>query len=347
MLTGLNIQQNVPLAPLTTFRVGGPAKYFCEVSNEKELREALEYAEGNKLAVFVMGGGSNILVSDNGFDGLVIKLRVESKKIKVANQNSKLTVECWAGDSLASLVNFCRDNNLTGLEWAAGIPGSIGGAVRGNAGAYGNEIKDNIDYVAVLDLSDRLAYFDGKTQNSKIFAKGESASGRKTQNCNSELKNFTKDDCKFSYRNSIFKQNPNLIIVSGVLRLEKGDKVEIENKMKEIIAKRTEKIPKDPSPGSFFKNPVVEDEKLIGKFEHDTGCQCRDSKIPAGWLIDEVGLRGKSVGGAAVSDKHGNFVINRDSAKAEDIIMLASMIKMKVRDQLGVQLVEEIQYVGF
>jgi UDP-N-acetylmuramate dehydrogenase len=159
---------------------------------------------------------------------------------------------------------------------------------------------------------------------------------------------MTAKSCKFEYRNSVFKQNSNLIILSVKLKLKKGDKAESEKKIKEILVARKEKQPYEfPSPGSFFKNPIVKDEKLIHQFETDTGQKIRDDKIPAPWLIEEVGLKGKKIGGAMVSEKHANFIVNIGGATAENVIMLAAIIKTKVRNKLGIQLQEEVKMVGF
>jgi UDP-N-acetylmuramate dehydrogenase len=310
----INIQKNIPLSSFTTFKIGGPAKFFCEPKSEEEILEALNYAKENKLEIFVLGGGSNILVSDQGFDGLVIRILNTSYSLH------DTSIECGAGINLSEVVRISAENSLTGLEWAAGIPGTVGGAIRGNAGIPSGCMAYNIESVKVLE-----------TQNAKIETLG-------------------KDKCKFEYRNSIFKENKDLIIISTILELEKGNKEEIESKIKGIIENRSKMIhpnPKEPSSGSFFKNPKVENSELIASFERDTGQKATDGKIPAGWLIDEVGLRGKKIGGAGVSEKHANFVVNLGGARAEDIVMLASFVKMKVRDELGVQLKEEIQYVGF
>lgn len=310
----MEIKKNIPLAPLTTFRIGGPAKFFCEPKGEEEILEALNYAKENNLEIFVLGGGSNILVSDQGFDGLVIRM------LNTECQIVDTKIECGGGLLLSEVVKLTTQNSLTGLEWAAGIPGTVGGAIRGNAGIPLGSMADNIESVKIWEI-----------QSAKI-----------------EI--LEKDKCKFEYRNSIFKENKNLIIISAVLKLEKGNKEEIESKIKEIIENRNKMIhpnPKEPSSGSFFKNPKVENPELIASFERDTGQKANEGKIPAGWLIDEVGLRGKKLGGAQVSEKHANFVVNPGEARAEDIVMLASFVKMKVRDELGVQLSEEIQYVGF
>lgn len=310
----INIQENIILAPLTTFKIGGPARFFTEVSSEEELIEALQYARDNDVQFFILGGGSNILVSNEGFDGLVIKMQDTKCEIQ------KNKIEVSAGTSLGSVVNLAMQNGLTGLEWAAGIPGTVGGAIRGNAGIPLGCVADNVESVKTIVI----------------------ASGAK--------KTFSNKDCQFDYRSSIFKENDDLVIISAVLKLKDGDREEISKKIKEIIEKRSRAVhpnPKEPSSGSFFKNPKVDNSELIASFEKDTGQKVIDGKIPAGWLIDELGLRGKKMGGVMVSEKHGNFVINLGAGKAQDVVMLASLIKMKVRNQFGVQLKEEVQYVGF
>lgn len=346
----LNIQKNIPLAPLTTFKIGGPAKFFVEVSDEKALLEALQYARENSLKIFVLGGGSNILVSDEGFDGLVIKITTNISKQKInamtsdvllgdddAQRRTSAMLECWAGESLSGLVNFARDNSLSGLEWAAGIPGTVGGAVRGNAGAYGGCMADCVESVKILKIT-----------NDKYPRKIASQSRGKQILNELQITNYKLQKCKFAYRDSIFKQSLSLIILSCVLKLQKGDKAEIEARMKDVIGKRTQKIPIDPSAGSFFKNPIIKFKKeILDIFERDQGEKSKDGKVPAGWLIAEAGLLGKKMGGAVVSEEHGNFVVNCGDAKAQDVVMLSSFIKRKVRDEFGVQLMEEVQYVGF
>jgi len=308
----MKIQENIPLAPYTTLKVGGPAKFFVETINEDEIVEALKFAREKKLPVFVLGGGSNILVSDKGFEGLV--LRILNLKFEILNCH----IDCGSGVLLGKLVNESVKAGLTGLEWAAGIPGTVGGAIRGNAGAFGGEIADTVESVEILDLEDsRLNIYDLKK-------------------------------CDFNYRSSIFKQNPNLIILSVKLKLKKGNRVESEQKIKEILKQRNALQPTDfSSSGSFFKNPVVKSMKLIEEYEKDTGNKIHDGAIPAGYLIDALGLRGKKIGGAMVSEKHGNFLVNAGNAKAEDFIILAAVIKTRIRNKFGIQLKEEVQMVGF
>jgi len=315
----INIQKNIPLAPLTTFKIGGPARFFVEVKNETELMEALDFARAKKLTIFILGGGSNVLFSDKGFNGLVIRMQeVRSMKQGVGSKKQEI-IECWTGENLASVVNFAKENDLTGMEWAMGIPGTVGGAVRGNAGAFGGEMADNLESVRALKIS-----------------------GSRTS-----IVEYKKADCNFSYRNSFFKETPGMIVLSVKLKVAKGDKGTIEKKMQEIIKIRTEHQPKGFSSGSIFKNPVVENEELIAEFEKDTGAKANGGIIPAGWLIEEAGFKGKKIGGVMVSEKHANFFINDGTGTAEDVVILAGIIKQKLREGYDVQIKEEIMYVGF
>lgn len=322
----LKIQKNILLSKHTTFRIGGNAEFFAEVGNEKELKDALAYATKNKLKIFILAGGSNVLFSDEGFDGLVIKLKESSGKNQAIETQKSGTIECWAGNSLSGVVNFAKDNSLSGLENLAGIPGTIGGAVRGNAGAFGTSVEDLVVEVNAVKIPNPKSQISNKLQ----------------------ISNYKKRKCSFGYRSSIFKKNSSLVIVSVVLKLKKGGKKEIEEKMKEILQKRMEKQPKGwkGSAGSFFKNPVVKNKELIKQFERDTGKKVGDSKLPAGWLIAEAGFLGRKIGDAQVSEDHGNFLINTGKATAQDVIMLASLIKQKVRCEFGVELQEEVQYVS-
>ncbi len=315
----LNIQKNVPLAPYTTFRIGGPAKFFVEVKSEEELLEALRYAKDNNLKFFIMGNGSNLLVGDKGFSGLVIKLQITCLAGRQASYKlRKNIIEANASVPLAMVVNLSVQNSLTGMEWAAGIPGTIGGAVRGNARAYGKNTGMAVEKVKVLDAGDM------------------------------KIKNFNKEECKFTYWGSVFKSNPNLIILLAIFRLRPGNKDESQKIIRDTVAKRIAAQPQEVgSPGSFFLNPLVSDKKLRKEFELDRGVGCKGDNLPAGWLIKQAGLKGKKIGGAMVSEKHANFVVNTGQASAEDVIILVSIIKQRVRDKFGIELVEEVQYLGF
>ncbi len=308
----VTVRKNVPLAPLTTFHVGGKADYFVETTGALELAEAFEYAERHGIAVRILGGGSNIIFPDAGFRGMIIRMR--DGGIQVSGEK----ILCGAGVPLFDVVRAAALAGLAGIERLAGIPGSLGGAVRGNAGAFGTEIGDVTASVKVL------------LQDTGM------------------VKEYRHDECGFAYRTSLFKKKPDLIILSAEIRLVPGEKDVLEKVIKDTIVLRGSKHPQDEKcAGSFFINPIVKNEKLRREFERDTGMAPRGDKLPAGWLIDHVGLRGKKIGGAMISDKHPNYLINTGDATAEDIMMLASLVKTRVRDELCVRLKEEVQFVGF
>lgn len=313
LVMNIKIQKNVLLAPQTTFKIGGEAKFFIEVFNDSEIIQAVRYAKENNLKIFILGGGSNVLISDKGFDGLVIKIKNDGIKI------NDCEIECEAGVSLINLVNFSVKNGLAGLEWAAGIPGTVGGAIRGNAGAFGGEMKDSLVEIKFLNINKEPL----------------------------EMEFCDNDKCKFDYRSSIIKNNADLILVSAKFKLKRGIAEGNENIVRETINKRLEKQPTDPSAGSFFKNPRVDKPEIIERFETDMGMKMKGDKLPAGWFIDDLGFKGKKIGGAQVSEKHANFIINAGDATAEDITILSSFLKQKVRDSYGIQLEEEVSRIGF
>ncbi|PIR73564.1 MAG: UDP-N-acetylenolpyruvoylglucosamine reductase [Candidatus Moranbacteria bacterium CG10_big_fil_rev_8_21_14_0_10_35_21] len=310
----LNIQENIILASQTSFRIGGPAKFFVEVNNVPELEEALKYAEDNNLTYFILGGGSNLLVSDKGFDGLVIKIRMNEIKVDKGTN----IVEAQAGVPLARIVNSSIAESMTGMEWAVGIPGTIGGAIRGNAGAFMGETGDAIESVKFLDTED------------------------------GQIKEFSKEECKFSYRDSIFKQKGTMIVVSARIKLAPGNKEESMEKIKAILPKRIAlQTPGTTNAGSYFVNPVTEKEELIKEFETEKNVKSKGGKVPAGWLMEKADLKGKTIGGAMVSKDNVAYFLNTGSATAEDVVMLSSFVKQQVRDKFGVQLQEEVEYMGF
>lgn len=288
----VGVQKNIELAPHTTFKIGGPADYFFVAKTKEDLVKAIKAARKLKLPFFILAGGSNLLISDKGFKGLVIKN--QSSEFKITD--SRIITE--TGVVLRELVNDSAELGLTGLEWLAGIPGTIGGAVRGNAGAFGKSMADLVKTVEVLEI------------NSKL-----------------EIKNYKLEDCKFSYRSSIFKKKENLAILSIELQLEKGNKKGIEESIKRHLSYRKEKHPLNfPSAGSIFKNP---------------------ENSSAGKIIEQCGLKGKKTGQAQISEKHANFIINLGGAKAEDVLELINLIKQEVKEKIGVELEEEIKILGF
>lgn len=308
----INIQENVSLAPMTSFRVGGNAKRYCEVKTVEELQAAVQFCKENELNFYILGGGTNLLVSDKGFDGLIIRMKMNEIRI------DGTLMEAEAGAPLIKAINCAATSGLAGLESLAGIPGTIGGAVRGNAGAYSSEICSAVKTVKAYDCE----------KNCEVV--------------------FENSSCDFSYRSSIFKKNKNLIVLSTVLELEKGNVDEIQEKTKSTIVKRASMgLHGVKSAGSYFMNPVVESEKLKQEFAKEKGVPARGDKLPAGWVIEQAGLRGKKIGGAAVSELHANYIVNDDNATSDDVMMLVSFVKQQVRDQLGIQLQEEVNYLGF
>ena len=309
----LNIQKNVKLADHSTFKIGGPAKEFVFVESEEDLIEAINYAKNNNLKLFILGGGSNVLFDDRGFDGLAIQMR--NVKYEIGDN----IIECGAGLLLSNAVNIARENNLSGFEWAVGIPGTIGGAVRGNAGAFGKTIADFVIEVKSYDVS-----------NQKIV-------------------NYHPGDCDFNYRESIFKQNNGLIILSAKIRLKNGDKDKIQAKIDKILKKRSEKQPKSwfGNAGSFFMNPVAADKDLINKFEKETGNKTVGNRISAGWLIEEAQLKGKKIGNISVSNINANFLVNNGGGTMEEVLTVSGIIKQKVKVRFGIDLKEEIRIIYY
>jgi UDP-N-acetylmuramate dehydrogenase len=308
----INIQENVSLLPLTSFRIGGNARFYVEVFSVGQLQEALGFAKEKQLNFYILAGGTNLLVSDKGFDGLIIRMKMN--KISVRDE----TLEVEAGVPLIKAINTAAQAGLSGMEKMGGIPGTVGGAVRGNAGAFGTEIKSCIKSVTAFDIEKM------------------------------EAVSFAAQQCEFAYRTSIFKENKNLVVTSATIVLQKGDVSEIQKLTMDTIMMRASKgLHGVRSAGSFFMNPVTEDEKLLAEFEKEKGVAARNNALPAGWVIEQAGLLGKKIGGAQVSELHANYIVNAGEASAEDVIMLVSYIKQQVRDQFGIQLREEVNYLGF
>lgn len=307
------IKEKIPLAPLTTFKIGGPAKYYVEAKTKEDLVEAIEWAENIKENIYLLSGGSNVLVADKGVDGLVIKMANTDLKIKGRY------IESEAGCPLPRLISICHGANLSGFEWAVGIPGTVGGAIRGNAGAHGFSTSDNVETVDVFDKS------------KKIFIK------------------MSRNECDFSYRESIFKRNQNLIIWSAEFKLDTMSSEMIKKSVDKNLKFRNTNQPKSPSAGSVFKNISIEDLNSQNKNMAElakVNKAVKNNAVPAGWVIDFLGLKGKTIGGAKISLEHANFIINTGKATAEDVMMLISFIKQQARVKVGVQLYEEIQYFG-
>lgn len=291
-----NVIKEANMSSYTTFRIGGIADYVVTPENEEQLAKLLHLIKEENVDFVVIGNGSNILVSDNGFDGIVIQLGDKFSSFVIKDKDeSGVYVDVTAGMRLSRLGNELAAGSIEGFEFATGIPGTIGGAVMMNAGAYGGEIKDIIKSARVMD-------FDGN------------------------VKELSRDELELGYRTSIIAKK-NYIVISAVFGLKKGDREKIKSNIKELALKRREKQPLEyPSAGSTFKRPE-------GYF--------------AAKLIEDAGLKGLSVGGAQVSEKHAGFVINKKDAKAMDVIRLTDEIKEKVYDKFGVKLELEIKKIGF
>ena len=287
---GCPAQRDVPMKNYTSFKIGGPADLFLMPKNEKQVSGIASFCAENGTPVFVLGKGSNILVSDSGIRGAVIF----TGGLNSVELTDSLTIKAGSGLSLMQLCNFALENSLSGLEFAFGIPGTVGGAAFMNAGAYGGEMKDVLVSCSHVDMRGMCGVLAG-------------------------------EELDLSYRHSAYEDN-GFIITSASVRLEKGEKEQIKEKMYGFLARRKEKQPLEfPSAGSTFKRPQ-------GYF--------------AGALIEQCGLKGTSIGGAQVSEKHAGFVINRGGATADDVLRLVELVAQTVEKETGVRLEPEIRFIG-
>ena len=285
-----NVYRNEPMRKHTTFRIGGPADFYLCPHSAKEIQKTVAICREEELPYFILGNGSNLLVSDQGYRGVVIQLWKNVSDILVEG----CRIRAKAGASLAKIAGEALEEGLTGMEFAAGIPGTLGGAVVMNAGAYGGEMKDILQEALVMD------------EQGEIFT-------------------LKKEELDLGYRTSIIKEK-GYIVLAAALELKPGDRKEIKEKMDELKQRRVEKQPLDmPSAGSTFKRPE-------GYF--------------AGKLIMDAGLRGFSVGGAQISEKHCGFVVNTGKATANDVLTLIREVQKRVRDKFGVELETEVKFLG-
>lgn len=285
------IEKDISLSTLTTYKTGGIAKLVVYPNNINNLKQMLKLIHKYNIKYFILGKGSNTLFSDKEFNGVIIKLdKLNNFKIK----QTEIYVE--SGMILSKLVQASVKNELTGLEFAIGIPGTIGGAIYMNAGAYGNNMSNIVKSVIVL--------------NEKF-----------------QIKEIPLEKLKFDYRYSIFQDNKNLICVAANIKLEHGNHDEIASKIKENLLKRKNSQPLEyPSAGSVFRNPE-------GNY--------------AGKVIEELGLKGKNIGGAEISTKHANFIINKNNASSSDILKLIKLVQKEVKDKYKIDLKLEQQLVNW
>ena len=304
-----NVKYNEPMSKHTSFRVGGNADIFAIVDSEENLTKVIKLAKKSSMPITIVGNGTNLLVKDGGIRGLVIKyiandyniMNTDELKDKSnldkdeENNNKSKIVTVSSGMTNARLAKILLDNSLTGFEFLAGVPGTIGGALVMNAGAYGGEIKDIVLKTKYIDLD------------------------------TGEIKKIENNEHKFEYRKSIF-QTLNCVILETTLILQLGNKDQIEEKIQEYSKKRRESQPLDmPSAGSTFK---------------------RGENFITAKLIDESGLKGYSIGGAEVSNKHAGFIVNKGNATAKDIIDLINYVKDKVYEEFGKEVQEEVKIIG-
>ena len=285
-----DILTNEPMSSHTTFRVGGEASMLVRISSPDQLLKLIPYLNDIGEPYYVIGNGSNILVGDKGYNGVILEIGSGMSDIRVEGNR----IIAGAGALLSSIARVALENDLSGLEFASGIPGSIGGGVVMNAGAYGGEIRDVVTEVEVMSV-------DG------------------------QLMTISKRDMQFGYRTSIIKMRP-FTVLSVTMELTPGDHTVIEDKMKELSARRKEKQPLEyPSAGSTFKRPE-------GYF--------------AGKLIMDAGMRGYTIGGAAVSEKHCGFIVNKGNATAADVYEVIQEVEERVKERFDVTLEPEIVFLG-
>lgn len=284
------LKENVDLKNYNTYKVSAFAKYLIDVKSEESLLELIKFLNNKKIKYLILGNGSNVVLPEEDFDGVIIRLN-GLNKIEIDDDE----VYVGAGVMLPKLVSETVNNCLTGLEWASGIPGTVGGAVVGNAGAYLSDFFTFIEEIKILD--------------------------------NNEIKTLRKSDVTYSYRYTSFKENKNIIILGVKLKLEKGNADESQEIMKNRLERRIKSQPLNyPNAGSVFRNP-----------EGDY----------AGRLIEECGLKGKRIGGAMVSEKHANFIINYDNATASDVRNLIKYVHDTVLEKQKVDLIIEQELIDW
>ncbi|MEP6643390.1 MAG: UDP-N-acetylmuramate dehydrogenase [Acidobacteriaceae bacterium] len=346
------IQENVPLAPLTTLKVGGPARYFVQAMNASEVREAVNFARSRNLSLFVLGGGSNLVISDAGWPGLVLK--VGATGINHRHGHNPVVFEAAAGEDWDKFVAFVVAHNCAGIECLSGIPGNVGGTPVQNVGAYGQEVANSIESVQVFDLKD--------DQERELF----------------------KEDCKFSYRTSIFNtsERGRYIILQVNYALKLGGEpyiayadlkkyfagwsqhptlADTREAVRQIRSSKAMLIkPGDDdcrSAGSFFKNPVLTQEQYADLTQR---AALRNMQVPsypaldaqrkvsAAWLVEHSGFsKGYNGGSVGISRKHALAIVNRGSATANDVLALKEQIQHRVEEIWGIRLEAEPVFVGF
>lgn len=308
-IPNLAVLRDAPLSAYTRFAIGGPADLYAETSSVEAFIQALAVARSSGRDYMVMGGGTNLIVSDAGFRGIM--LRYIGRRILAAGTR----IHCDAGAVLQDLVDFAIERGLAGLETLAGIPGSVGAAVYGNAGAYGHAIAERVA---------RVRFYDGE-----------------------RVRMFENADCQFHYRESIFKQHKEWIVFSTELQLAAGNAAELRQTAADILKVRNQKFPVTMKcAGSIFKNFLLAELPPAVAAEVPQKV-VREGKVPAAYFLEQVGAKGMSRGDIHVADYHANLIYNGGQGTATDLCALIEELKARVRRQFRVELEEEVQYVGF
>ncbi len=291
-----NVLVDEPMKKHTSFKIGGNADFYVKVKSEEEVKYILEICKNSDIPLTIVGNGSNLLVSDNGIRGIVLKVNIDKVEIdKTRTLQDKTIITVGAGVPLAKLAFQLLNESLSGFEFASGIPGTIGGAIRMNAGAYGSEFKDIVLETKCMNYEGEIVVLDNNQQ-------------------------------KFEYRKSIFKDEKYIILETKLQLNPVEDNTVIKEKMDEYKKSRLEKQPIEfPSAGSTFK---------------------RGNDFITAKLIDECGLKGYSVGGAKVSEKHAGFVINTGNATSKDVLELVDIIKKEVLNKFGKEIELEVETIG-
>jgi UDP-N-acetylmuramate dehydrogenase len=308
-IPNLTVFAGAPLSRYTRFGIGGPADLYAETENEEAFIAAMATARASGMDLMVIGGGTNLIVSDDGFRGVVLRYRGE----RLLSANGR--VQAYAGAVLQDLVDFAIARGLIGLETLAGIPGSVGAAVYGNAGAYGHSISERVV---------RVRFFDG-----------------------SMVRSFDNADCEFQYRESIFKRRKEWIIFSTELRLDTGDSYALRETADSILKVRNEKFPVTMKcAGSIFKNLLVR-ELPAEVAAQVPSTAVREGKVPAAWFLEQVGAKGLVRGDIHVAVYHANLIYNAGAGTAADLCAVIRDLKARVAERFGIVIEEEVQYVGF
>ena len=307
------LRKNVSLKPYTNYKIGGKADFFIRANTEEELVNAVQWAKKKDIPFFLLGGGTNIVVSDSGFRGVVIYNHFN--KIDIDGVNAFL----GSGASVQNILDILVKKGIQGLEWSGGLPGSIGGAIHGNAGAFGGYISEYVKYVHALSPA-------------------------------GVLYNIPKNECDFSYRSSVFKEEEGWVILGALFEFRQGDKKELRTKVEELREWRRTKHPLEyGNCGSVFKRISVQElgDDFI-KQHPDISSAVRDQQVATAYFIDQCGLKEKQIGGVKVSSKHPNFFVNLEGrAKAQDVLILINIAKHSVMQKYGICLEEEVEFIGF